>query len=82
MLRKTSLLTCWEYIEDIQLLFVEYGSNFIESSGKYLYFMKGEAKKEIYICFYFTSEIKDIFNFFLLYTTNLTKRGTFQYSNF
>ena len=56
-------------IEDIHI-FVKYGFYFIEWSGKYLYFM---------------SAVKDIFNkniwiFFLLYKTNLTKRGKFHSS--
>ena len=35
-------------IEDIQF-FVEFGFYFIERSGKYLYFISGEATNEIYI---------------------------------
>ena len=37
-------------------VFVEYGFYFIELSGKYLYFMSGEATNEIYI--FFNSRVK------------------------
>ena len=50
-----TLVPLVKYIEDIQI-FVEYDFYFTEWSGKYLYFMSGEATNEIYI--FFTSWVK------------------------
>ena len=86
MLEIATLIKTIFHIERIFKFFVEYGFYFIERSGKYLYFMSGEATNEIYI--FFTSQVKlktyvtktFEFSFLILYSTNLTKRGKFHYS--
>ena len=44
------------HTQRIFIFFVEYGFYFTERSGKYLYFISGEATNEIYI--FFTSRVK------------------------